>query len=123
MTKPRVRKGNYYPEVDGLYMTRLQESIILRGMVRLHMTGEEDESMLADCEWPKKSGRIYLACAATGLLFDKQTGECRQSGRLSLRIDTLAAASPKEFNPFMAQRRSEGAKRVSLTIGKDQGDE
>ena len=70
-------------------MTSLQASIQWRGMVRLHQLNEDSESYLAEVEWPKKSGRIYYGCASSGLLFDKQSGACRQSSNVTLDLDSL----------------------------------
>jgi len=76
-------------EINGLVMGRLQSSIQWAGQVRLHQTGEELESLLAECEWPNKSGKFYFACASTGLLFDKQSGACKQASTVQLLIDTV----------------------------------
>lgn len=76
-------------EVNGIVMSRIQSSIQWAGQVRLHQANEDLESLLSEYEWPKKSGNVYYACASTGLLFDKQTGACRQSSTVQLLLDTV----------------------------------
>ena len=85
--KPKKR---FSGEIDGINMVALQSSIHWRGDLRLLQLNENSESMLAEIEWPKKSGKLYWACASTGLLFDKQSGRCLQSSQVLLLPDTLA---------------------------------
>lgn len=94
--KRSVRPVN---EVDGLNMKALQSSIRWFGQVKLFQTGEVLDAYLAECTYPKRTGKVYYACASTGLLFDKQTGVCRQSSNVLLQIDSVAPAecSHKEF--------------------------
>lgn len=69
-------------------------------------TGEQEESLLGEAVWPKKTGKIYYACATTGLLFDKQTGVCVQTQRVGLLLDTLADATPKDMKKFLVDRKN-----------------
>lgn len=85
----RKTAKHYCSEVDGLNMTKIQGSVQWKGIVRLAQLNEDAESLLSDLEWPKKSGNHYFVCASTGLLFDKQTGACRQSTTVSLKIETV----------------------------------
>lgn len=93
-------------EVTGLLMDRIAASIQWRGMVFLMHTGEREESLLGEAQWPKKTGKTYYACATTGLLFDKQTGACVQTQRVGLLLNTLASASPKDMRKFLADRKN-----------------
>ncbi|MFA7290919.1 MAG: hypothetical protein WC023_01600 [Rhodocyclaceae bacterium] len=86
-SKPKKRVSG---EVDGINMVALQSSIHWRGDLRLLQLNESSESMIAEAEWPKKSGKLYWACASTGLLFDKQSGRCLQSSQVLLLPETLA---------------------------------
>lgn len=88
-------------------MNRIQASIKWAGQVRLHQIKEDHESLLAEYEWPPNSGKVYFACASTGLLFDKQSGACRQSSSVSLLIDTVAPrkCTVAGFNAWLAARR------------------
>ena len=92
-------------EVENLNFEAIKKTIHWRGNVRLHQTGEDDESLIGLAEWPKKSGVLYYACATTGLLFDKQTGRCLQSQTVLLLLDTMAPASPKDFSAYMAGKK------------------
>lgn len=93
-------------EVNGLLMDRIVASIKWRGSIFLMHTGEKEESLLGEVVWPKKTGKTYYACATTGLLFDKVTGECVQTQRVGLLLDTLGAASPKDMKKYLADRKS-----------------
>ncbi len=75
--------------VKGLNVARLQSEIQWRGIVRLHQLNEDSEGYLAETEWPVKSGRVWYACASSGLIFDKQTGACQQSSNVTLALDSL----------------------------------
>jgi len=94
--------------VDGLNVQKLESRIEWRGMVRLHLLGEDDESMLANVEWPKASGRHYYGCASTGLLFDKETGRCLQSSQVTLVLDSVEAAkmSAYQFGKWRTERQT-----------------
>lgn len=76
-------------EVNGLKMEPLQKSVQWTAMVRLHQLNEDSESLLAETAWPPKTGPLYFACVSTGLLFDKQSGRCLQSSRVTLLLDTV----------------------------------
>ena len=78
-----------HDEVNGLKMEPLQKSIQWMATVRLHQLNEDSESLLAETQWPPKTGPVYFACASTGLLFDKQSGRCLQSSRVTLLLDTV----------------------------------
>lgn len=92
-------------EVEGLKFAKIEKSIRWRGKVRLHMLGEDDESLIGEHEWPPKSDKVYFACATTGLLFDQATGRCLQSQNVELLLDTLVPASPKDLAKHVADRR------------------
>lgn len=92
-------------EVEKLNFEAIKKSIHWRGMLRLHQLGEDDESLIGLAEWPKESGTTYYACATTGLLFDKETGRCLQSQTVTLLLDTMAPASPKDFSAYMASKK------------------
>lgn len=120
----RNRKSRrYVNEVDGLNLRRLRCSIQWTAKVRLAMTGELLDAYLADCQWPKKTGETYYGCASTGLLFDKETGACRQSSYVSLLLDTLVPAKVSE-NEFLAwvKERQRGAEDW-FRRRRDAGDE
>ena len=82
-------------EERGLNMVKLQSSIRWKGMVRLHQLKEDDESMLSETEYPKGSGKVYYACASTGLLFDKKTGRCLQSSQVELLLGSVVDSPMK----------------------------
>ena len=84
----RGRKS-VHNEVNGVKMEPLQKSIRWVAMVRLHQLNEDSESLLAETQWPPKTGPVYFACASTGLLFDKQSGRCLQSSQVTLLLDTM----------------------------------
>ena len=79
--------------IDSLPMKKIQGSIQWRGFVLLHITGERCESFLADFEYPIKSGTFWYADATTGLLFDKQTGACRQATTVALDLASIESSS------------------------------
>lgn len=93
-------------EVNGLCITDLQRSIHWNGQARLLQTGEDAECLLAECEWPKKSGNVFYACASTGLLFDKQSGACKQSSTVVLMLETLKPkrCTEKQFAAWLRAR-------------------
>lgn len=109
-SRRRIIRKSTATEVDGLVMKTLQAGIKWAGMVRLHQLGENSESLLAECEWPRKSGKVYYACASTGLLFDKQTGACRQSSNVTLTLDSIVPrkCTPKEFKSWLEGRMEGG---------------
>lgn len=92
-----VKKHKARPvEVNGLPFGKLQEAIKYRGNVMLHITGELDDCLLTDYEWPENSGVVWYCCVASGLLFDRQTGRCKQAETVSLAMESLV--------PFVADR-------------------
>lgn len=109
MTLPKTqnKKTNSSSEVEGLLMHKLQSTIRWRGNVRLHMLGEDTESLLSECDWPKKSGNMFYACASTGLLFDKQSGRCLQSSSVSLLLDSVSPVdnAPGLYEQWIAPKR------------------
>lgn len=104
--KPGPKRVSPSIEVRGLNVQRLQSGIKWRGMVHLAQLNEDSESMILEAEWPVKSGRMYYACASTGLLFDKQSGRCLQSSRVTLRIDTVAPhkCAAEDFDKWHRER-------------------
>lgn len=102
-----------------LNMVKLQSSIQWAGVVRLHQTHEDDETKLAECEWPAKSGRIFYACASTGLLFDKQSGRCMQSSSVELLLDTVVPekCTAGQFEKWKKVRQTTGQKHLQLKRG------
>ena len=78
-----------FDEVVGLKMETLQNNIRWTGMLRLHHLKEDNESLLSETQWPKRSGISYFVCVSTGLLFDKQSGRCVQSSRITLVMDSV----------------------------------
>ena len=104
--------------VEGLNVARLQSEIQWRGMVRLHQLNEGSESYLADVEWPKKSGSMYYGCASTGLLFDKQSGVCRQSSNVTLDMGSVESVkfTAAQFGKWHRERIT-GVTR-DIVIGK-----
>jgi len=113
--KPRIAVSG---AVEGIKTAQMQRSIQWRGNVHLRMLGEDSESMLAETEYPPKSGKIYYACASTGLIFDKQTGACRQSSNVSLEIRSVQPAT-MTATQFLKWRdgRIDSAPR-DITLGK-----
>ena len=111
--KPRFAASGpvgYVPTV------KLQSSIKWRGIVRLHQTGNDEPSYLSDHEYPPKSGRIYYADASTGLLFDKETGACKQSSRVTLKLDTLVPVkcTAATFRNFIKDKIESGPRDISI---------
>jgi hypothetical protein len=102
-----------------LNMSQLQSSIQWSGMVRLHQLRSDDESKLSEAEWPKKSGRIFYACASTGLLFDKQSGRCLQSSNVELLLDTVAETkcTAGQFEKWRKARTTTGQQHLKLKPG------
>ncbi len=76
-------------EVSGVDMKKLMSGVKWSGIMVLHLTSEREECFVSECEWPVKSGKIWYACASTGLLFDKQSGACRQSTHVRLDLTSL----------------------------------
>ena len=103
--------------VDGLNIARLQSEIQWRGMVRLHQLNEDSESYLADVEWPKKSGSMYYGCVSTGLLFDKQSGACRQSSNVTLLMDTVETTkcTLTQFGKWHRERVMGGTRDIVIS--------
>lgn len=106
-------------EVVGLNMRRLQASIRWSGKVKLFLTGEVLDVYLAECTYPKRNGTTYYACASTGLLFDKETGRCRQSSSVLLLIDSVTptACSAKAFAIWQKARQASEEKKA-FTISR-----
>lgn len=102
-----------------LNMSKLQSSIQWAGMVRMHQLNEDNESKLSEIEWPAKSGRIFYACAATGLLFDKQSGRCLQSSSVDLLLDTVSPekCTAIQFKKWRKARVDTGTKHLTLKRG------
>lgn len=96
-------------EVNGLRFQAIRSSIRWRAKVRLNVTGETDDSYLSEIEWPTKSGKRYYVDAATGLLFDKQTGLCKQASTVELDIGSLTRIEGfgrKQFAAWVKSRRN-----------------
>lgn len=105
-------------EVVGLNMKRLQSAIRWSGKVKLFLTGEVLDAYLAECTYPKRDGTTYYACASTGLLFDKESGRCRQSSSVLLLIDSVAPVdcSYKAFCTWQkARQASEEQKAFTIS--------
>lgn len=83
------KRAGVVDEVIGLKMETLQNNIRWTGMLRLHHLKEDAQSLLSETQWPKKTGPVYFVCVSTGLLFDKQSGICRQSSRITLLMDSV----------------------------------
>jgi len=105
-------------EVNDLKMTRIEGSIQWTGKVRLHLLNEDSDSMLAEVEWPAKSGRMFYGCASTGLLFDKQSGRCQQSSNVTLLLDSVheVECSRATFVKWRAARWAGGCGMRHITI-------
>ena len=103
--------------VEGLNVAKLQSEIQWRGMVRLHQLNEDSESYLADVEWPKKSGSMYYGCVSTGLLFDKQSGVCRQSSNVTLLMDTVETTkcTLTQFGKWHRERVMGGTRDIVIS--------
>lgn len=77
-TRSPVKKRVIFPkDVNWLPFTLLQADIRWVGQVRLHQLRQDDECLLSEVEWPKRSGVFWYVCVSSGLLFDKHTGACR----------------------------------------------
>jgi len=100
-------------------MLKLQSAIRWHGMVRLHQLNEDDASYLGEIERPKGSGRLFYACAATGLLFDKQSGRCLQSSKVDLLLDTVSEAqcTAGQFDKWIKARVVKCVKHITLKRG------
>jgi len=92
-------------DVNGLPLTVLKNRIKWFGKVRLHLLDEDDEALLSEVEWPKKSGILWYVCVFSGLLFDKQTGKCRQSTNVTLMLETLSGSESLPAGYFNRWRR------------------
>ena len=95
-------------EVNNVPILKLQKRIAFRGAVNLRQMHETDECLMADYEWPKNSGHIWFCCVSTGLLFDKRTGECRQSTLVNLDLSSVEPFSPAAtfFKKWRSERQS-----------------
>ena len=103
--------------VEGLNVAKLQSAIQWRGMVRLHQLNEDSESYLADVEWPKKSGSMYYGCVSTGLLFDKQSGACRQSSNVTLDMGSVESVkfTAAQFGKWHRERVMGGTRDIVIS--------
>ena len=114
MTAPRFKNVKHHArpvnEVDGLKMKALESAIRWSGKIDLQQTGEVLDAFLAECEYPKRSGSVYYACASTGLLFDKQSGVCRQSSRVRLQMASVepVKCSAKAFSAWQKSKWNGG---------------
>ena len=104
-------------EVEGLNFTRIQSTIKWRGMCKLHQLGEEAECLLAETAWPPKTDKMYYVDASTGLLFDKQSGACKQGSSVTL---DLSSVQPVKFSlgQYKAWLSSKRTGKWSFTINK-----
>ena len=112
-TRSPVKKRVIFPKyVTGLPFTLLQSDIRWISEVRLHQLRQDDECLLSEVEWPKRSGVFWYVCVSSGLLFDKQTGACRQSTNVVLLLDTVAPAGklPAGFYGKWRKERKEREK-------------
>lgn len=102
-----------------LHMPKLQSTIKWSGDVRLHQLSEDSSSFLSEAEWPPRSGNVLYACASTGLLFDKQSGRCLQSTRVSLLIETVeeVKCTAAQFNRWLKERLLTGVKSITIKRG------
>ena len=129
-TRSPVKKRVISPKyVTGLPFTLLQSDIRWLGEVRLHQLRQDDECLLSEVEWPKRSGVFWYVCVISGLLFDKQTGECRQSTNVVLLLDTVTPAGklPAGFYGKWRKERKEREKfdwssMKWINDGDDDGD-
>ncbi len=94
----------------------VKRAITVRGLVRLHQTGEDDESLIAVLRWPRKTGNEFYVCATSLLMFDKNTGACVQSTNMTLDLASLRPASPKDFREYVAGRKKVDYGRTSRHI-------
>lgn len=84
----------------------VKRAITLRGFVRLHQTGEDDESLLAKMRWPRKTGREFYICATSLMMFEIDSGACVQSSLVTLDVSTLTPASPRDFKSYINGRKT-----------------
>ena len=98
-----IRSTDGY-KVTGLKIEPLRRSIRWIAQVCLHQLNENSESLLSEVQWPPKSGPMYYACASTGLLFDKQSGVCLQSTKITLLLCTVKSIDGSKPGFFMAWR-------------------
>ena len=103
--------------VEGLNMTKIQNAIQWRGIVRLHQLNEDSEGYLAETEWPVKSGRLWYACASSGLIFDKQTGACQQSSNVRLALDSMEPVkfTRTQFEKWRSARVQGGLRDIVIS--------
>ena len=94
-------------EVDGLNFAEIKRGVRWSGEVILELVRERSESLLAEYEYPVKSGVLWYCCATTGLLFDKQSGACRQSSNVRLDLATLREdkRTESQVNAWIAARQ------------------
>ncbi|MFZ4539536.1 hypothetical protein [Propionivibrio sp.] len=78
-----------HDEINNLPMKAIQSAIRWTGTCRLHMLNEDAECLLSEYKLSKGDSKIYYADASTGLLFDRVTGACRQSSRVTLDIESI----------------------------------
>lgn len=95
-------------EVEGLNFTRIQSTIQWRGMCKLHQLGEEAECLLAETAWPPKTDKMYYVDASTGLLFDKQSGACKQGSSVTLDIASVRPdkVSLRQYKAWISSKRT-----------------
>lgn len=112
-------------EVRGLKLQQLQRRIKWSGVVLLEQTGDKSESILAEQEWPLKSGNLFYVCLDTGLIFSKQSGDCKQSTRVRLLLDTVTPIemTQKQYTAWARKRDASekntyGRKSYSLPGGE-----
>lgn len=102
-----------------LKLLEIQKQIQWSGMVRLHQLNEDNESKLAEVQWPPGSGQTLYVCASTGLLFDQQSGKCIQSSNVDLLLDTVTPekCTFSQFNKWVSDRQISGQKHLQLKRG------
>ena len=118
-TKFRKRNTNIGAgEVSGVDMKKLMSGVKWSGIMVLHLTSEREECFVSECEWPVKSGKIWYACASTGLLFDKQSGACRQSVLVSLDLASLKPEqiTSKELRAWIRVRQDQSYDWATLKL-------
>ena len=95
-------------EVEGLIFTCIQSTIQWRGMCKLHQLGEEAECLLAETAWPPKTDKLCYVDASTGLLFDKQTGACKQGSSVTLDIASVRPdkVSLRQYKAWLSSKRT-----------------
>lgn len=85
----KTRSRNSVRFDGSVNVAALQGAIEWIGSVRIDLLNETKECMLAEIEWPKKSGNKCFGCATTGLIFDKQSGRCHQSSNVTLLVNSV----------------------------------